>query len=277
MADDAPPPKPLTDEQRKRSAELVAEARKYRQEQEREERQRIARHKHRLALRLQDGLSWPINALTGERAEDIDPEDVNAPLPVEIAELTPEQIHAAAAAEADFGADETLTAHRRAELERELADLERVRGATWTEELVEARIEEAFRVLFRSGGGGRIGPRAYGNAMPTPVREMSDLVAQAGNKSLRKAMGRLLRNHGPPTPDETRRMEEALEWSMRYLRDDRDLAMCLNFGGLWKAWGASISKKCAEIGLRRQSFYRDRKEAVRRIVEGLVRDGRAPT
>ena len=241
------------------------------------EERRLAKHKRWLDERHKER-SWPLDARTGERAE-VDPEDVNAPLDFEIKELTAEDIEAASQAPTEFGKniDENLMASRRIERDKELAARAKVQGDRWTDELVEARIEEAFKVLNRVAAG-PVGPRAFGNGMPTPIREMSDLVAQAGNKSLRKAMKRLLRNEGPPTGNEVTRMNDALGWAVRYLKSEEpDLALFLNLGGMWKAWGAPVSRKCKEIGVHRQVFYRDRKKAVRAIVEGLIRDGRAPT
>jgi hypothetical protein len=246
-----------------------------------------AKARRRLRERIMPG-DWPIDASTGNKA-DLDPGDVLYPLPddmtIPVGNVDHEMVELRAAADATPSAflgdvvqvDETVRIHRRAEAERAREARDRLRGATWTEELVEARIEEAFRVLFRASGG-TVGPRMFGNAMPVPVREMSDLIAQAGNKSLRRVMKRMLRNDGPPSGDEVRRMDEALGWAMSYLREDHpDWAAFVNFGGFWKAQGAKVTRKCEEIGVTRQQFYRDRKEGIRRILEGLKRDGRAPT
>ena len=254
----------------------VREFQQRRAEELNEEQSRLKKHRNRINRRFVE-TDWPIDAVTGDRAE-LDHEDVRAPLDFEPKELTREDIEAAENSEFTFGqVDEHKLAVRRAERERERDAKRQVIGEKWTEKLVEARVEEAFRVLSRISVG-NLGPRMFGNGMPTPVREMSDMVAQAGNKSLRKVMKRLLRNEGPPTREEVIRMEDTLAWPLRYLRDqDPDLAMFLNLGGMWKAWRAPISKKCKEIGVHRQVFYRDRKAAVRAIVEGLMRDGRAPT
>ncbi len=112
--------------------------------------------------------------------------------------------------------------------------------------------------------------------MPVPIKQMSDLVAQAGNKSLRNAIAH--RFKGAPSIEEVRRAEEALTWSLAYLRNEHpDLAGFVNLGAMWKAWGAKIGKKCSDIGVHRQVFYRDRKEAIQLIVAGLIKDGKAPT
>lgn len=224
---------------------------------------------------------WPLDAATGRRAE-VDPDDVSAPLPFEIQEVTAEQLAAANAASSAFQdpyllIDENVLARRRLDRANEKAARAAVVGEKWTEDLVEARVEEAFRVLGRLSVG-TTGPKEFGSNMPTPLRSMADLVNQAGNKSLRNAMKRMLRDDGPPSGEEVTRMNDALYWAVRYLRnEDPDLAMFLNLSGLWKAGGRKVTKECEKMGVQRQEFYRDRKAAVKKIVEGLIRDGKAPT
>jgi hypothetical protein len=221
---------------------------------------------------------WPLDAATGKRAE-VDPDDVNAPLPFEVQEVTAEQLAVANAAipEQYLLIDENVLARRNLDRANERAARAAVVGEKWTEELVEARVDEAFRVLGRIAVGAT-SPREFGNGMPTPLRSMADLVNQAGNKSLRNAMKRMLQDDGPPSGEEVTRMNDALYWAVRYLRnEDPDLAMFLNLGGLWRAGGRKVTKECAKMGVQRQEFYRDRKAAVKKIVEGLIKDGRAPT
>lgn len=245
----------------------------------------LAKQKRRIQSRLRDDRDWPIEATTGDRA-DVLADDVRAPLPDDM--RTPvgnvDERMQALRAEAnaipsfsDSEVDPGVLARRRSEREAERRRAAALRGDAWSEEMVEARIEEAFRTLARASGG-RTGPREFGNGMPTPIRAYSDMVNQAGNKSLRRSLERLARREGPPTGDEVRRMEDALMWATRYLRDEHpDLAMFANLGGMWKAWEANISKRCRELGIHRQVFYRDRKIAIRLILEGLKRDGKAPT
>lgn len=263
----------------------VLEARARRRQANIDELRKLSKYKRKQKHRLKEG-DWPILASTGEKAE-LDPYDVRAPLPdymvQDVGPVDEEMLEMRAFADAQPSAfdsavieiDETLLIARRNQSEREREDRDRLRAGTWTEELVEARLDEAFRTLFRVSAGG-VGPRQYGNGMPTPVREWADYINQAGNKSLKNMV--LHRFRGIPSVEEVKRMDDALVWAARYLRDDHpDKAAFVNLGAMWKAWGAKISKKCEEIGVKRQQFYRDRKEAIRMIVEGLVRDGRAPT
>jgi hypothetical protein len=266
-------------------AKAVIADRKRRAEELAREMKALAKHKRRIQARQRDDRDWPIEAATGDRA-DVLVDDVRAPLPDDMRApignvdekmqaLRAEANSLPSFSETDI--DPGILARRRAEQRAEMRRAAAVRGDNWTEELVEARIEEAFRTLARSSGG-RTGPREFGNAMPTPIRAYSDMVNQAGNKSLRRSLERLARREGPPTGEEVRRMEDALMWATRYLRGEHpDLAMFANLGGMWKAWEANISKRCRELGIHRQVFYRDRKTAIRMILEGLKQDGKIPT
>lgn len=265
-------------------SEVIAD-RKRRRKELIDEMRSLSKYKKRIKWRLQEGLTWPLDARTGEKA-DIDHDDVLAPLPEEMRSTVGDvdermqKLRAEADLHESFAdpivqIDEGVLSRRRRGREEERASIEAIRGETWTPELVEARLEDAYRTLFRSSIGG-VGPRAFGNAMPEVVREVSDLVHQAGNKSLRNAIAH--RFKGVPSTEEVRRAEDALSWAMTYLGDEHpDLAGFLSLGSMWKAWGAKISQKCASIGVRRQVFYRDRKEAVKLIVEGLIKNGKAPT
>lgn len=245
----------------------------------------LGKHRKRIKARLVEGREWPIDARTGERAE-LDHGDVMAPLPddlkMPVGDVDEKML--ALRAEADkhrsfsddiVPIDEGVLQRRRRERDEAVTAAQRIRGEKWTEELVDARIEEAFRTLFKSSISG-VGPREFGSPMPEVLRQVSDLVHQAGNKSLRNMIAHRFR--GIPGTEEVRRANESLGWALQYLRDEHpDLALFLNLGGMWKAWDAKISKKCRSMGISRQAFYRDRKEAVRLIVEGLTRDGKAPT
>lgn len=253
------------------------------------ESKKLGRHRRRLKERLKDDRDWPLHVdHTGHisRAE-IDHEDVRAPLPEDLKQPIGnvddkmQLLRKFADEQQSFEGDTVpvdpgVLSRRRREREEELDRRRRVMAETWSPELVEARLEEAYRTLFRASVGG-VGPREFGNAMPQVIRSMSDLVAQAGNKSLRNAIAHRFKS-GLPSTDEMRRAEEALGWSLQYLRDDHpDYAGFLNLGAMWKAWGAPIAQKCRAIGVHRQVFYRDRKQAIVLIVEGLKKDGEAPT
>lgn len=262
----------------------VLEDRKRRRQENEAERKPLRKHKRRIQERLREGRDWPITS-AGDRAE-LDREDVKSPLPDHMKlpvgdvdekmqllrkEADQHQAFAGAAVDVDPG----VLSRRRRERAEELAQRDAVVAETWTEQLVEARLVEAYKTLFRASVGG-VRPRAFGNNMPEVIREVSDLVHQAGNKSLRNAI--LHRFKGLPSTEEVRRAEDALGWGLSYLRDHHpDLAGFANLGAMWSAWGSNVSKKCKDMGMHRQVFYRDRKVALKLIVEGLKRDGKAPT
>lgn len=263
--------------------EILADRRR-RADELRREMKTLSKHKRRIKARLRDDMDWPTDARTGDRAE-VDHEDVRAPLPEDMKTPTGnvdekmQQLRADVKGLQSFTevSDPGVLARRRAEKDADERRRKAITGSMWTIELVEARIEEAFRTLARSGGG-RTGPREFGNAMPTPIRTYADMVNQTGNKSLRRSMERLARREGAPTSAEVERMYEALYWATKYLRNDYpDLAMFANYGGMWKAWGSNITKRCQELGIHRQVFYRDRKIAILKIAEGLQQEGKAPT
>ena len=263
----------------------VLEDRKRRRLANAAETKTLGKHKRRIKFRLVEGRSWPIDSATGENAE-VDREDVMAPLPEDMRAVVGDvdEKMQALRVEADkhqsftedtVQVDEGVLLRRRAERTAEREARENVRGNVWTEQLVAARMTEAYRTLFRSSISGA-GPRAFGNAMPEIVRNMSDLVHQAGNKSLRNAIAH--RFKGVPTTEEVRRAEEALAWALTYLRDVHpDLAGFVSLRFMWTAWGSKITKKCAAHGIQRQAFYRDSDRAMRLIIDGLIRDRKAPT
>lgn len=266
----------------------ILEDRKRRRQENEDEKKPLRKHKRRLKERLMDGRDWPIAVSPYgnlERAE-LDKDDVMAPLPEDMKqpvgavdekmqllrkEADKHQAFTGAAVDVDPG----VLARRRRERAEEVAQRDSVIAEKWTEELVEQRLVEAYKTLFRSSVGG-VRPKEFGNNMPEVIRQVSDLVHQAGNKSLRNAI--LHRFKGVPSTDEMRRAEDALSWGLSYLRDEHpDLAGFVNLRSMWTAWGAKITHKCRSIGVHRQVFYRDSKAGIRIIMEGLKRDGKAPT
>lgn len=267
----------------------ILAARKERLKSNQDEAKKLARHRRRLKERLKDDRDWPlqVDRFGHINRAEIDHDDVRAPLPEDFRQTIGnvddkmQLLRKFADQEKAFDGDTVpvdpgVLSRRRREREQEIKQRARVKGDTWSPKLVEARLEEAYRTLFRASVGS-VGPREFGNAMPQVIRSMSDLVAQAGNKSLRNAIAHRFKS-GLPSTEEVRRAEEALGWGLTYLREEHpDLAGFANLGAMWRAWGAPIAKKCRDIGVHRQVFYRDRKEAVKLIVEGLKRDGKAPT
>lgn len=271
--------KPPSDDEK-----FVIEDRKRRRLEFQQEMKSLSKHKRRIKFRLVEGRDWPVDAHTEDRA-DVPEDDVRykaedikshiGDVDEKMQALRLEADEHESFAGETVPIDEGVLLRRRREREEEWAAIESVRGEKWTPELVESRLEEAYRTLFRSSVAG-VKPREFGNAMPHIVREVSDLVHQAGNKSLRNAIAH--RFKGVPTTEEVRRAEDALSWALTYLSNEHpDLAAFSQLGAVWKVWGAKISRKCEAIGVQRQVFYRDKREAIQIIMEGLVKDGKAPT
>jgi hypothetical protein len=264
---------------------IVLEDRKRRLRDQHRELKLLKIHKRRLKERLKEGRDWPltVNAYGSLERADLEKDEVLAPLPDELKQQLPEadEKMKLLRAEADrhvafsTATDESVRQARARDYRNRIEATAAVRSTSWTEEVVEARLEEAFKTLFRASVG-NVRPREFGNAMPSIIREVSDMVHQAGNKSLRNSIAH--RFKGAPSSEEMERADDALTWAARFLlKEHPDLASFAQLGAMWKASGAKISKKCEAIGVRRQVFYRDRKEAIRLIVEGLKREGKAPT
>src|ERR1700729_2878339 len=144
--------KPPNDSARTRALEgqkHILEERKRRRKDLQDEMRLLSRQKKKLKFRLQEGRDWPLDAATGDRA-DIPFEDVRAPLPEEMratvgdVDERMQKLRAEADTHDSFTddvvpVDPGVLSRRRREREEELEQRSRVRGAVWTEELVEAR------------------------------------------------------------------------------------------------------------------------------------------
>lgn len=244
---------------------------------------------HRLAHKKRHGIfEWPLDAETLQPSERVSALDVRAPLPPPPPDIQNYQLNANAAPDMPIGmrpellkpgqamVDPTLEVHRHAEHMRELAEQDALRGPKWTSEIVDARLTEAFLVLWRTPM--RIWPREFGNVMPKTITQMADLVAQEENRAQRKLMSRLLRRYGPVTTAQTRRMEEAICWSVDFLKGcEPSVPTFVNLGGMWHAQGAVIKRKCREFGVWPQTFYRVRATGLQIIAQQLAARGRSPT
>jgi hypothetical protein len=237
----------------------------------------IAQEKARLRMRRKPS-DWPLDADTLQKSDRVLPEDVRAPAEPEPPEAKIEFYKAEAAKFKDemTVCDPNLQIFRRSQFERELAEAEARRSAQWTADYVDMRLVEAVKVRMRTPD--IIGPRGFGSAMPRPLLEMSDLISQAENRSLRKTMARMLRNFGRPSAIETKRGEEAEGWLLEFLRGaEPNVRYFVGLGAFWKASNASISSKCKDLGVSRQHFYTTRRSGLQLITSGLMLAGRAPS
>jgi len=93
------------------------------------------------------------------------------------------------------------------------------REQAWTPALVRARLDEAMKTLRRMGGA--IGPKAFGNGLPDPVRgplTLKDLIEQMHDPSLHRLDGNKIRLSAISA--EVSRAEEAIAWAWDHLPDD---------------------------------------------------------
>lgn len=248
-----------------------------------DEKRRIGEIKKRLKLRMAPS-EWPLDAVTLDRSDSVSALDVRAPVMPAPPTLKTYQYRAGTAATPDekfrhdvgiVAVDEHLESIRHKEFLRDVAATAALRGPAWTPELVDARLIEAFKVLFRLRGQ-RVGPRQFGSAMPQVIAEMSDLVSQEENRTLRQAMSRLLSRSATVSAGEHRRMEEALGWATDYLKLLPDRALCVNMGAMWRASGARVAVKCGLLGMDRPSFDGIRSAGLALIAGGLVATGAVP-
>ncbi len=93
------------------------------------------------------------------------------------------------------------------------------REQPWTPALVRARLDEAMKTLRRMGG--TVGPKAFGNGLPEPVRgplTLKDLIEQMHDPSLHRLEGNKVRLAA--TRAEVSRAEEAIAWAWDHLPND---------------------------------------------------------
>ena len=230
--------------------------------------------KARIARRHEQG-EWPLNAATLERA-DLEPGDVRMPLPPEPPPLTDYRRIAEAGAVYEPEADRNLVIARWHDRERERAKVAALRGPVWTTSLVDERLTLALEIELRTTG--RLGPRQFGSTMPTPRRDLADLVGAAENGSLRHLLSKMLRYKVSYSGEDIRRANEAITWVAEYLADERarEVPLFVNAGAMWRAARYRVQRACYDYGIEPSRYYRKRKQGLEKIVLGLVADRRAP-
>lgn len=263
-------PKPVAEIIEKRRARALANS---------EEAARLKPYRRALKARVTPG-GWPLDALTLDRA-DLDPGDVQAapmPEPVSMRALRKqaERPDAPLSPDGIVNVDEHLSKIRHATFSAE-RDTEAAMCGPWTPERVDLWLVSAMTTLFRLPLNSR--PSGFKSSMPAYVADFADMVARQENNSLRRMRGRLMRAHGPVSARDHRRMTEAADWQLRYLRDDPTVARIVGLGALWNAVpGKSIKKRIHEsLGIGHSQFYKLRGEGLARIAAGLTHDGKVAT
>jgi hypothetical protein len=241
---------------------------------DREQRKRELCYRQTIAARHRP-TTWPLDALTLQPAEWIEPGDVCMPAPPEPPPLEHYKQQAETPGAHLEVNDINLEIARFYERKRERDHLEALRGTVWTIAIVDERLTAAFRVSL---SWKREYPREFGSMMPRSITQLSDLVSQAENHELTKLMSRLLRHKPAWSAQDEQRAREAIAWPLDYLSNAAaDVALCVNAGAWWRALRLKVRDMCDDHGLAPATFYRKRAVGLACIVAGLTADGRAPT
>ena len=142
----------------------------------------------------------------------------------------------------------------------------------WTREMVKDRLEDAIKLVHRTAG--RVGPKGYGSAMPAYLYSELDLWYQATQTDEERSKGDRSRNRvvPPPTFQQIREADEALEWPMRYVPNEV-IRGGLNLWMLSRAVRVPFSRMMKVRGIAERTGVHRRDRAVALIVYGLSIDG----
>lgn len=143
----------------------------------------------------------------------------------------------------------------------------------WTPEWVDVRLTEAFATLMRVPAG-KIGPATIKTVMPVFAYSQEDRQAQAENPDFERDRRRAMSRHGLASPGEIARMEDALGWPMRFLKNESPLARAVCWSSFRKAVKREDGKLHLRLGVSRRTFFRYRLNGLQAICDGLKRDGR---
>jgi len=147
---------------------------------------------------------------------------------------------------------------------------ERKMSKIWCAAYVMERMEEVFRTLQRVRM--RTRPLGFVSSMPLPIHDRGDLNAQLETKEFERMLQRRNRVCIGPSQEEMTRMEEAIWWPTKYLRDAEDLARAVNLSAMWAATDADVDKGLRRIKTTRREFNDRKLRGFCIIAEGLARD-----
>lgn len=137
---------------------------------------------------------------------------------------------------------------------------------------VSDRLEEAYRVLAsQPGARGRQASTVW-PATTADRLSILDMIELMGTGELEARAEERNRVRLTPTALEISRMEEALGWPSRYLRDRPEQARAIQLRAMWSAMGADIRRRCARRGLDHDALNRDWQEALALITGALAAD-----
>lgn len=280
---------PWSPDDQKRSSSLVQRFAKRIEEERKEERRRLQPYLDELALRLMDGRTKPVDAIT------LEPVLIEQPKPSRQQRLlaTASKFKGAKSRAAIMAViDEQIaeTAHReelashRARLLALRVDLELERNRravprNWDALAVDLWLQAAYETLYRIPI--KIWPKAYGSCMPVASdhreTEFADEVAQAGKEAEIQPLFGIarLRALGMPEKFEVERMEDALSWPTQFLKEHPDIARIVGHAAMWRALditftAAEFTKLCErKFDIDPAGFDRTRGVGLLTIAGGL--------
>jgi hypothetical protein len=143
----------------------------------------------------------------------------------------------------------------------------------WNVVHVMDRITEAYEVLARLPVTVR--PKGYGSAMPEVVRpQMSNMewIEKYRSGDLAEEEEAKNRVQRRPSSAQITRMEQAFQWTPRYLADKPEVSKAVGLGAQWEAIRADLARRCKARGISPRTFFRRRTHGITIITMGLIRD-----
>lgn len=134
----------------------------------------------------------------------------------------------------------------------------------WTKEVVLDRLADGIKIIQR--GSGRVGPKQYGNGLPTFLVHLDEELGKGFRESEPFKM--------PPSAKQIRLAEEACEWPARFV-EDLNVREALHIWMLAKAIGKPWQKLAERRGWAKETAKRYKDRAVYHIVVGLITSGAA--
>jgi hypothetical protein len=142
----------------------------------------------------------------------------------------------------------------------------------WIGPHVGLRLVEALRTVQRMPMS--FGPQAFGNGWPEIEREYSDYVQYADDAEWKADQRAEFNRVRPkPTREDITRMEVAIIWPGRYLRDWPQLLRTVQMVAIVRVRHGDIEKAARRLRLPGRLARRWNREGLDRIAAGLQRDG----
>lgn len=131
-------------------------------------------------------------------------------------------------------------------------------ASEWTKEIVLDRLADGIKIVHRTAG--RVGPKAFGNAMPTFLVHLDEELGKVWHESEPVRL--------PPSARQITLAEEACEWPTRFVEDLR-VREAIQIWMMAKAIGRPWQKLAVARGWSKETAKRYKDRAVFHIVVGL--------